>query len=310
MNWVKKGLIYAPSGKHGWDRQYAHLPTAEVLDSRTLRIYFAALDEHRYGRIGYVDLDTENPSRILNVAPETVLDIGEPGTFDDSGVNPSCIVSMSGTKYLYYIGWQRAERVPYMLFAGVAASDDGTRFRKLSRTPVLDRTADEPFLRSAVTIIAENGFLRCWYVSALRWTQVRDTMYPEYIVRYAESVDGLTWKAYRHICIALDEEEEFGIGRPWVVKDDGVYRMWYSIRSRSAPYRIGYADSKDGIIWNRKDDECNIPRSDTGWDSGMICYPCVIDIGSKRHLFYNGNQHGASGFGYAVLEDADDSHAD
>jgi len=300
MRWTKKGLVYAPAAAHGWDREYAHLPTAYAVDTRTLRIYFASLDEKRHGRIGYVEVDAEEPSRITAIGPHPVLDIGAPGLFDDSGVNPACIVNRGGDQYLYYIGWQRAEQVPYMLFAGLAISSDGVRFRKVSRTPVLDRTPEEPFIRSSTTVLSEGSSLRCWYVSALNWTTIHGVLYPEYVIRHAESTDGIRWKSYSDICIPL-VDDEFGIGRPWVLKDGGLYRMWYSIRSRSAPYRLGYAESDDGVRWERKDHESALPRSETGWDSEMICYPCVIDAIGRRYLFYNGNRHGASGFGYAVL---------
>ena len=31
----------------------------------------------------------------------------------------------------------------------------------------------------------------------------------------------------------------------------------------------------------------------------MICYPQVVRVDDRLLMFYNGNQHGASGFGYA-----------
>jgi hypothetical protein len=213
------------------------------------------------------------------------------------------VLARNGDLFLYYIGWQRSHRVPYALFAGVAVSADGLGFRRLYRTPILDRTTDEPFIRSAVTILVEHGSFRCWYVSALRWTTVAEKPYPEYVIRYAESKDGVIWKAYSHVCIPI-ENEEFGIGRPWVVKDDNLYRMWYSIRSRVEPYRIGYAESNDGLTWNRQDGRQDLARSDRGWDSEMICYPCVCDFSERRYLFYNGNRHGSTGFGYAALDSA------
>lgn len=302
MKWQKKGLIYVPTGELWWARSYAHLPTVDIVDDEIIRVYFASLDENMYGRIGYVDLDIDNPQRILYVAKEPVLDIGELGTFDDCGVNPSCIVNVAGKKYMYYIGWQRCERVPYMLFAGLAISGDGRSFEKVSRTPVLERATNEPFLRSATTVILDRNFFRVWYVSGLRWTTIDGVQYPSYIIRYADSGDGINWNAYDHVCIDFESEDEFGFGRPWVIKEDAVHRMWYSIRSRTAPYRMGYAESKDGITWVRKDNEVGIARSESGWDSEMICYPCIVDIRGKRYMFYNGNRHGASGFGYAVLE--------
>jgi hypothetical protein len=58
----------------------------------------------------------------------------------------------------------------------------------------------------------------------------------------------------------------------------------------------------DGINWIRKDSEVGITVSTYGWDSDMICYPCVLDIKARRYVFYNGNHMGATGFGYAILE--------
>ncbi len=302
MRWRKMGHVYSPAGDRWWAREYAHLPTPELREERILRVYFAALDGEKYGRVGYVDLDANDPRRVLAVAPEPVLDLGPPGSFDDSGVNPSCIVDVGGRRCLYYIGWQRSQRVPYALFAGLAEAEDG-RFRKPRRTPVLDRTDAEPFLRSATSVLFDGGRYRAWYVSALDWTTVGGTPYPSYVVRHAESADGVTWSDGGPVCIGHADDDEFGIGRPWVVRDGSLYRMWYSVRSRSAPYRIGYAESADGLRWTRRDDEVGIARSRDGWDSEMICYPAVIDVRGRRLMFYNGNRHGASGFGCAVLED-------
>jgi len=302
MRWTKRGLIYAPRGDLWWAKSYATVPTADVIDAQIIRVYFASLDENRYGRIGYVDLDAENPQRILYETKEPVLDIGELGTFDDSGVPPSCIVNVAGKKYLYYTGWQRCERVPYMLFAGLAISDDGVSLTRAFRTPILDRTDREPFLRSVPTILQEPGVFRMWYVSGVEWTVVNGTQYPSYVIRYASSNDGIHWRSYDDICINFKDADEFGLARPWVVKEQNAYKMWYSIRSRTSPYRMGYAESSDGINWIRKDEEVGIQRSESGWDSEMICYPCVVDVKGQRYMFYNGNRHGSTGFGYAVLE--------
>jgi hypothetical protein len=300
MWWEKRGLIFAPDGSRWWARSYATIPTAEVR-REVIRVYFAALDEKRFGRIGYVDLDPERPERILAESTEPILDLGLEGTFDDSGVNPSCVVSVDGARYLYYIGWQRASRVPYLLFAGLAINRGGENFIKVGPAPVLDRTAAEPFLRSATSVIVDQDLFKAWYVSGLGWTHVGESQYPTYIIRYAESSDGMNWVRKGGDCIRFENENEFGFGRPWVIKEPDGYKMWYSIRSRTAPYRMGYAESSDGLFWERRDAEVGIERSATGWDSEMICYPCVVDAAGKRYMFYNGNRHGETGFGYAVL---------
>ena len=303
MKWCKRGLLFLPDANIWWAKNgYAFNPTVEIGDDG-LRVYFAALDENNYGRIGFVELDANNPQTIKSYSKEPVLDIGVLGTFDDSGVNPSCVITVAGQKYLYYIGWQRCVRVPYMLFSGLAVSDDGTNFSKHSRVPIFDRTEAEPFSRSAPCVLVENGKFRAWYWSCQYWSAEEGWLHYNNVIRYAESDDGINWKSTDHVCIAPEGPFDYTVGRPWVIKDANVYKMWYSIRSRAnVSYRIGYAESSDGLSWERKDDEAGIAPSHEGWDSEMICHPCVVDVNAQRYLFYNGNRHGATGFGYAILE--------
>ena len=304
MKWQKQGHVYAPSGELWWARNHAVLPTVEVVDQHVIRVFFASLDEHEYGRIGYVDLDANDPKRILYEAKEPILDIGQPGAFDDCGVNPSCVVRVGRDRYFYYSGWQRCERVPYMLFAGLAIGDnEGGSFTKHSRAPVLDRTASESFSRAAPFVLAEGDTLRMWYWSCECWSREDGWIHYNGVIRYAESNDGIHWNSESRPCITPDRPDDYSVGRPWVVKDGGMYRMWYSIRSKAQiGYRIGYAESVDRVTWTRRDREVGIHTSGSGWDSEMICYPCVVDANGRRYMFYNGNRRGSTGFGYAVLE--------
>lgn len=303
MKWQKYGLVYAPGGDLWWARSYATVPTVEVAGENVLRVYFASLDENRFGRIGYVEVSADDPQRILYETKEPILDLGELGTFDDSGVNPSCLLNVAGQKYLYYIGWQRCERVPYMLFGGLAISrDSGRTFVKYSRAPILDRTAEEPFSRSAPCVLKEQDGFKVWYWSCERWSYEGGWIHYNNVIRYAESTDGIYWRGKDITCLAPDAPDDYSVGRPWVIRADGFYQMWYSTRSKSSPtYRIGYAESFDGKQWARKDDQSGIEISPEGWDSEMICYPCVVEIQGTKYMFYNGNRHGSTGFGCAVL---------
>ncbi|MBI3607906.1 MAG: hypothetical protein HY207_08060 [Nitrospirae bacterium] len=303
MRWRKLGHVYVPGGEDWWARSYALLPTVEVRSDRVLRIYFASLDDQQYGRIGWVDVESADPRRIVGIARMPVLDLGELGGFDDSGVNPSCLITVDGRRHLYYIGWQRCARVPYMLFTGLALGQpDGESFDRLARTPVLDRTPQEPFSRSAPIVLVEGTTMKMWYWSCVKWTVRDGRVHYNNVIRYATSLDGVNWIAYPQTCVEPDFIDEYSVGRPCVMRDGGLYRMWYSVRSFSARYRIGYAESADGMHWVRKDGDAGIERSDHGWDSEMICYPFVMDAAGRRYLFYNGNHHGKTGFGCAVLD--------
>src|SRR4051795_13747330 len=130
MRWRKLGVVYAPAGDRAWARQYAHLPTPVVWDERTIRVYFAGLDAEKFGRVGYVDVDAADPTRVRAVSPEPVFDLGLPGTFDDSGVNPSYLVRVGDRWRMYYIGWQRSRRGAYLLFARGGAAPGGGRVHR------------------------------------------------------------------------------------------------------------------------------------------------------------------------------------
>lgn len=300
--WQKKGRIFAPNGDHWWARSHTHLPTVEVIDDRLIRVYFAGLDEDKFGRIGFVDLAIDDPTRILAIPTEPILDLGNLGAFDDSGSVPSCMVTIEGTRHLYYIGFQRAERVPYMLFTGLAIEESPGSFVRYSQTPILDRTPSEPFSRSAPFVMQDDGVLKMWYWSCRHWINDQHGVHYSNVIRYATSADGISWEVHPHVCVSPNEPDEYSIGRPCVVRDRDRYRLWYSARSFSKLYTIGYAESADGIYWERRDSEAGISISDNGWDSEMVCYPYVVEIRGQLHMFYNGNGHGASGFGYAVLE--------
>ena len=299
MRWRKRGRVFVPSGEKWWARTHAYLPTPVIRDN-SIRVYFSGLDHAKVGRIGFVDLDPDDPTRVIAQSDEPALDVGAPGTFDDSGANPSCFITVDGLRYLLYIGWQRAQRVPYLLFCGIAV-EQGEHFARTSNVPLLDRTNDEPFVRSATTVIRTSDGWRMWYVSAIDWTDVGGLV-PRYVIRSAESTDGRAWRTRTGVTIDFESEDEYGFGRPWAMQDGRLTRLWYSIRSRTRPYRLGYAESTDGTNFFRCDHLAGLPASESGWDSEMICFGSVIDVEARRYLFYNGNGHGATGFGVAELE--------
>ena len=174
MKWKKLGLIYNSDGKFGWNKIGAFLPTAEVL-SDSIRVYVAMHDEDMTGRIGYVDVDINDPTRIIYVSKQPVLDIGIPGTFDDSGVTPASVLSTGVIKILYYVGWCRGVNVRYTLFPGIAIwSNDENKFIRTSPVPFLDRIPSEMFLRTAPSVIYDSllNIYRMWYVGGSEWFEL------------------------------------------------------------------------------------------------------------------------------------------
>lgn len=189
--------------------------------------------------------------------------------------------------------------MPFYFYVGLAVSVDGGRtFERASAAPVLERNDVDPFLTASPWVLVEDGRWRMWYVSGTGWDGPRHY----YHVRYAESDDGISWRREGRISIDFASREEYAIARPCVVRDDDRYRMWFS--SRGSVYRLGYAQSDDGLDWVRNDETVGLEPAESGWDSEMLAYPAIFDTGGTRHMLYNGNGYGRTGIGYAVREEA------
>jgi predicted GH43/DUF377 family glycosyl hydrolase len=301
MKWVKKGLIFKPQGDIDWMVSHAMIPFAETVGGDLHRVYFAARDSQNRSNGAYVVIDIRNPKEILDISKEPVLVPGDLGTFDDSGALPSWVVEHGNAKYMYYIGYNIGVTVPFRNFIGLAISQDGgASFHKVSRAPLLERNEVDPYLTVTPCVLIEDGLWRMWYTSATKWVQREDDKPKHYYhIKYAESDDGVHWDRQGVVCIDFQSADEYAIARPSVIREDALYKMWYCHRGES--YRIGYAESKDGIEWERKDEEVGVDVSALGWDSEMIEYPFVFDHKGERYMIYNGNGYGKTGMGLAVL---------
>jgi hypothetical protein len=301
MIWVKRGLLIRPPTHLPWASSHAAVPHCETFADGSARVYFTTRDSRNRSHIAVADFSPASWEPI--VAPDPVLAPGPPGAFDDSGVMTSCLVRHDDAEYLYYQGWQASVTAPFTVFVGCAIRRAGEgSFKRVSPAPVLDRDPSDPFMCSSPWVMIDDGTWRMWYVSNRGWI-IDGGSAPRYAVhiRYAESTDGLSWARAGRVCIDFRDEAEYAIARPCVVRDGDLYRMWYS--HRGASYRIGYAESRDGLAWTRQDERCGIGVAEDGWDSEMVEYACVVDRGDERVMLYNGNGYGATGIGAAVLAD-------
>ncbi|MFL9978027.1 glycoside hydrolase family protein [Paraburkholderia graminis] len=300
MQWNKLGRIFCASGEYPWMLSHAANPVAEWRHGNIFRIYFSSRDAQRRAHICYVDVDIYEPQTILAIADAPIIAPGEVGAFDDSGTSMACIVHHEGRRHLYYLGWNLGVTVPWRNTIGLAVSDGpDAPFVKVSRVPVMDRHEVDPFTISYPSVIVDDGVWRMWYGSNLSWgTGKQEEM--NHLFKYAESDDGRVWRRDGTIALEFKDRTEYAMSKPSVVKDAGMYRMWYSYRG--AAYRIGYAESQDGVSWTRRDELVGIGPSETGWDSEAVCYPHVFDHEGERYMLYNGGRYGDSGFGLAKLK--------
>jgi predicted GH43/DUF377 family glycosyl hydrolase len=295
--WVKQNNIF--------NEHHSQVPVVDEYDN-FYRIYYSTRIDGKSNPM-FIDVDKNNLSNIINKSTEPILTLGNRGSFDWAGIMPTEIITVNNIKYLYYIGWSLRVDVPYHNNLGLAISrDNGNTWEKYSKGPVLSTSHLEPGYIGTVSILIEDNIWRMWYLSCLNWIESDLGMEPTYDIKYAESNDGINWKPQGITCIPLDNDEG-GISSQRVLKLNDEYHMWYSVRNKldyrkntDNSYKIKKSTSKDGINWIKSNKiELDIDLN-SNWDNIMVCYPFIIENNNKLIMFYNGNEFGKTGIGYAI----------
>lgn len=290
----------ARQGVGGWMRHSALTPTPWRLDEDTIRVFAGFRDCEGVSRIGYVDVLAEDPSTIVRVGREPVLDIGRGGCFDDNGVILGDVVDAPGGLHMFYVGFQRVAKAKFLAFTGLAVSTDrGLSFSRVQDTPILDRAPGRSSIAAVHTASYDDGHWRLWYAAGDDWEHIGGTPFPRYHIRHVATADLHAIPHVDDTCL-VPRGGEYRIGRPRVYRDDGRYAMYFTRGNLTGEYFPGVAESRDGIAWERRDEAFGLALSADGWDSKVICYPSLLTHGDKLLMFYNGNDMGVDGFGVAV----------
>lgn len=309
MKWIRKGHIFETRSQAKWMHSHAQCPTALVLSDR-IRIYFSARLESQKSLPLFIDVEKENPSKIIHTQTTPVLQMGKRGTFDEDGIIPSYIFAVENKIHFYYAGWSQCKSVPYKNFTGLAIShDNGLTFEKNSEAPCFTLNKCDPLSATGPCILEKNNNFIAIYSTGVAWHEIDGKLEHTYLLTYANSHDAIHWESSGKIIIEPEDAFEAHC-KPTIIKLDDTYHMWFSRRGSHSfrqpgktAYRLGYAYSEDLINWTRDDANTGIDVSSSGWDSDMICYPNIVNVDGRYIMFYNGNGFGKSGFGYAVLEE-------
>ena len=306
MAWIKRGNIFNVDGLNDLALTHASVPTVDVFENY-LKIYYASRDKQNRCRIFYIIVDIQNPSKILHVETKPIAELGKLGSFDESGMMPSSIVNFKNRKYLYYTGWSLCKTVPYHNTIGLLVSDDdGETYLRTGDGPVMGLTHQEGYFNGTATVIIEDGLWKNWYANCIKWELFDNKPEPFYHIKYCESIDGINWSRNSNVAIDFQNKLEGGIVRASVIKENEIYKMWFSYRKafgyreiRDSSYRLGYAESMDGQNWTRDDSSSGMQISELGWDNFMQAYPNVVKTKENKFMFYNGNGFGLTGIGFA-----------
>jgi len=226
-----------------------------------------------------------------------ILELGRPGTYDDTHIFAPCVSLEKGQYSLWYCGSTGSVQ-DRMFVVGRAESNDGIHFQKSRQNPVFSFGDGEhsvltpTLLRSADgQTLRENGQLRMWFSA----TDFHDETALHQLYE-ATSTDGASWSE-------ASSNNLNHVYAPTILKTGQTYQMWFTDVSRD-PWCIRHASSKNGEQWRVSPDP--VLELDQNWESGRLFYPTVIKLGDTYLMWYGSYWTGkpnTTALGFAVSID-------
>ena len=303
--WEDKGLIFEVNDLLPWARSHCYVPTALLKEDR-IRVYAAFWDERMHGRLGYVDVDIREPTRVLGYATAPIVDDSQSGCFDCDGVTPLSVINDGEKIRLYYAGWQRFDQPGkrYTLFTGMLVSDmEGDMFTRWSSSPIIGPRSDGEHLRTGGYTGYVNGKWQTWYANHEKTIFIKDKAVPTYSLNTIISPDGIDWSGESTLVLPTQENIVLGYGRSAIWYEASIgYQGLFSERDWSGGYpRIRYGKSHNGVEWEfDSESNKNFTITDTLDGQTSVCFPSLVHQENSILMFYNGDDFGRDGLRLAI----------
>lgn len=287
QKWKIIDLIIKPK-KSLLQRSHCMVPTVKRINKDVIRVFYSSRDNHNISRIFYSDYNLTK-EKLQDNPSDPVFDIGELGAFDDNGVIPSCLISKGDYDYLFYIGWNKKSRVRMNLFGGLAYKKKREKkFKRYFKSPILERNSHDYLFNTAPFVIRHKNKYLMYYSSTIKW--INENL-PVYNIKMCESKNLIHWKRKGQVCINL-KKKEFALGRSNLIVHNKKFMMWYSYKGKN--YKIGYAESKDGKKWVRKDHLIKF-KNNKNFKFKMMEFSFVFRHKNNLYMLFNADNYGEKG---------------
>lgn len=271
---------------------HAAYPIPLRLDKNRLRIFFCSRNSKQIGRVFFCDVDSSEPSNILHIEKKPVMYEGVEGTFDEHGISLGNIFRFKSRLFVSYMGWSKSLSVSFKNSIGCAEIINDRKLKKLGN--ILSFNIYDKFTMSYPFIENLKGKLFMFYGS-----QRSEKFSPmKHELCLATSSDLFNWKTSNQILLKR-RKKELGFARPWIfyIKKKKFMLVGSSEENRYKIILFEFFNSK----WKRINN--NVIKNLSNWDNLETEYPSHIKVNNQNYIFYNGNFHGKTGFGYCKVEE-------
>ena len=287
--------IYGPAESGPWDTWTNGVSIVPCADGGRYRMYYAG----RKGEgIGFAEAPVDDPVTWREHPASPVL---RPRADDWEGnlLNQPRVVALTEERWLmFYTGWGFPGAGTTWALGLAESRDGGTTWARCGEDPILERGGPgAPDEGGAVvpSIIRVGDEWWMWYTAA----RIHPDGHQNIHLCLATSPDCVHWRKHDGNPVLGDD---FTDGAPrsvtsrcFVRHEAGVFQMWYSFAKPD--YRIRYAESLDGIEWERSPvDPVLVPSPGPAWDDAMVEYPEIQVVDGVYRLWYCGNGFGTVGY--------------
>lgn len=242
-------------------------------------------------------LDIEKPTQIIEREIDPLIDLGQPGTFDEDGVMVSSVIEANGDIMLFYTGWQRSHTVPYNTSAGLLIRKHSKkRFQRYSIGPILGRSVSEPFYTNTPFVYFQEGKFHMIYGSGKEWSFIEKKYEPTYFLRRRQSADGLEWAGLGEEFLQPISKEESTV-RATRYHSGKTTKILFSsrlvrdFRGGRGSYDIYEVTEPCSSEVNNLRSKVNFMNLEQFPNQNMLAYPAIFSL-DRNYILFNGSSFG------------------
>tara|TARA_Y200000002_G_scaffold383290_1_gene404922 strand:- start:9183 stop:10082 length:900 start_codon:yes stop_codon:yes gene_type:complete len=296
ITFLKKGLILK-SRSVKWNKDYTWVPTAYKINNQQAIVFFARRDFNNESDTGYFIFDVVK-EKVIKISKKPILRRGPLGSFDDSAAIASQILKIGNKYFLYYVGWTRGLKVPYFSSIGLAISNKIIGpYKKIHNAPIISQSKENPYFVATCFVKKDKNY-RMYLTSNTEWKKKKKVSTPRYLIKSSISNDGIKWKHEDSQVLGFQNKNETAITRPWIIKYNNKDIMFFSLKKKQ--YKIETAIYKNKKWVRKKMFKFSNSGMKFKFDSESQEYSTILQFKDKFVMFYNGNNYGKDGIGYAV----------
>jgi hypothetical protein len=295
---INTRLLFKPSNTLDWQQKFAQIPIGYIRGN-VLDVVFATrsvVDRFDNYRSYPAMVSFQLPNfQLMSICDSPLLDLGSPGSFDDSGIMPGSIIELSGnTQAMYYCGWSLSSPTPYKWSIGIAYAEKGQAFCRRYNGPIISSSIQNPFLVASPIVSRPNqnvDYFEMYHLSGTSWNFIDNNWESRYLLSKSVSLDGVNWnKSEFHLNqVRWDDECQTS---PNFFTMHGERYLSFSYRSQSGfrkdlerNYKTAIASQKSQDTWSVIQSELSISGTDVSRSD--IAYMTTFNYHGELYALFN-----------------------